>query len=121
MNRALFLKALAIALLLWSNPFYALASHFDGGGIDEGVEEASNFNVGNNDDPRTTIENLLFAVLSYMALAAVIAIIAAGIILVVAGVSEQWRERARKIVLYCIVGLIIILLSSGIVAIIAYL
>jgi amino acid transporter len=66
-------------------------------------------------DIRATIIATLRAVLNFMALAAVVMIVIAGIILVVSGGDEQMKDKAKRIILYTFIGLIIILMASAIV------
>jgi type IV secretory pathway VirB2 component (pilin) len=54
-------------------------------------------------------------ILSYMGLIAVIMIIIAGIIIVANGSNDGSRDRAKRIIIYTVIGLLIILLSSAIV------
>ena len=68
---------------------------------------------------RDTILDVLATVLNFMALVAVVVIVIAGIRLVVAGAEDQQREKAKKMIIYTIVGLIIIILASAIVSFVA--
>lgn len=54
-------------------------------------------------------------ILTYVGIIAVVMIVIAGIILVVNGGNENSRDRARKIIVYTIIGIIVILLASAIV------
>ena len=86
------------------------AQTYDGQGISAGLAD------GGGDAPlREFILNLLFTVLSYVALVAVIMIVIAGIYFLFSGLNDNLRDTARKIILYTIVGVIIILISSTIV------
>ncbi|MFH0770330.1 MAG: TrbC/VirB2 family protein [Candidatus Peregrinibacteria bacterium] len=64
---------------------------------------------------RGTVENMLLTILSYVALAAVVVIVIAGIMLVVGLGSDESKDKAKKIILYAIVGMILILLATAIV------
>ncbi len=68
---------------------------------------------------RDTVISLLTTVLNFMALVAVIFIIIAGIRLVVSQGSEEERDKAKKTIIYVVVGLIVILLARTIVGFIA--
>ncbi|MBT4119858.1 MAG: hypothetical protein HOE29_02985, partial [Candidatus Peribacter sp.] len=67
---------------------------------------------------RDIILNLLLAVLIFMGLAAVVVIVIAGIMLVISVGDEQAKEKAKKIITYAIIGLILIAIAAGIVNII---
>lgn len=80
--------------------------------------DANEINVGGGGggtDLRGTIIHLTKTVLTYVSLAAVVVIIIAGIWLIVGLGEESAKEKARKIVLYTIIGLLLILLANGIV------
>ena len=92
------------------SPMRALAADF-GGPIPE---------VPGTPDPgidiRQTVLNALKYVLSFLALAAVIFIIIAGIRLIVSQGEDEQKNKAKKTIIYVIVGLIVILLARVIVA-----
>lgn len=64
---------------------------------------------------REIIVNIMKKILDFMALIAVVTIVVAGIWLIVGLGEESAKERAKKIVLYTIVGLLLILLARAIV------
>ena len=66
-------------------------------------------------DIRAIILGILEFVLSFLALIAVIYIIIAGIRLIVSQGEEEQKEKAKKTILYVILGLIVILLARIIV------
>ena len=71
--------------------------------------------IGGATDPRTAILRILKSVLNFLALIAVVVIVIAGIRLVISSGDEGAVDKAKKTILYAIVGLIIILLASAIV------
>jgi len=95
----------------------AIAQTFTGDG--QGEDQAANIATGGTSSLRETLQRLLTDVIRYMGLAAVVVIVIAGVILVVGIGSEESRERAQKIVLYTVVGLIVIVLASAIVQYVA--
>ncbi len=101
---------LAFAL---STPLSAAGQVFTGNGM--GIEDAGNIETGGSGDLRSTAENILFTVISYMGLAAVFVIVIAGIYLIVGGGTDDARSKTVKIILYTIVGLLVILLASAFV------
>lgn len=64
---------------------------------------------------RRVVIGILFSVLRFVGLIAVVVIVIAGIMLVVSGGDEGQKDKARKIVLYAVIGLIVIALASLIV------
>ena len=80
--------------------------------------DANEINVGGGgggDDLRGAIISITQQILTYVSLIAVIVIIIAGIWLIVGFGEESAKERAKKIVIYTIVGLILILIANAIV------
>ena len=71
--------------------------------------------IGGVTDPRTGVIKILKGILNFLALIAVIVIVIAGIRLVVSSGDEGAVDKAKKTILYAIVGLILILLASAIV------
>jgi hypothetical protein len=66
-------------------------------------------------DIRIKIVDVLNFVLSFLALVAVIAIIVAGFMLILGFGSETSAQRAKKIIIYTVVGLIVIFFARVIV------
>lgn len=75
--------------------------------------------IGNQTDIRVAIIKVLKAVLNFMALIAVVFIVIAGIRLVVSQGEDEQKDKAKKTIIYVIVGLIVILLARAIVEFIA--
>ena len=68
---------------------------------------------------RQGILDVLEVVLNFMALIAVIFIVIAGIRLVVSQGEETEKDKAKKTILYVVIGLVIILIAQAIVSFIA--
>lgn len=96
----------------------AAAPIYNGGGPLEGVDATTGLQGIPNAEPRETITGILQAVLSYMALIAVAAIIVAGIYLIVGFGADDSKDKAKKIIQYTLVGLAIILFSRIIVSLV---
>jgi hypothetical protein len=113
------LSRLATGLTLagaWTNT--AFAAVFDGPGILGGLDAAGGVAGLPAGDVRSTIVRILRSVLSFLALAAVITIIIAGIILILSLGNEEQKERAKRIIFYTLIGLVIILFARVIVGIV---
>lgn len=94
----------------------ANASVFNGGGVNEGLGAASGVVGVSSDDPRQVIIGVLEAVLNFAALFAVIMVITAGFYLVLSLGNDDKKEKAKKIIYYTLIGLIVILFSRVIVS-----
>ncbi len=71
--------------------------------------------AADQDSIRGVIVNVLMLVLDFMALAAVVFVVIAGIRLIVSGGNDEAKDKAKKIILYVIIGLLIILFARVIV------
>ncbi|MBT3293474.1 hypothetical protein HN512_02360 [Candidatus Peregrinibacteria bacterium] len=105
----------SLALTAWATTTVAYGQIYQGGGIQEGATLAGDI-VGSN-DLRTTVINIIKEVLSYMALIAVVVIVIAGIRLVVSQGEDEPKEKAKKTIMYTVIGLIIILFARVLVQI----
>lgn len=120
--KPLFSQSVVLAALLGVvaaiAPDIVAAQFYGGPGIVGGIEHAEAIGGVSGDDIRVIILNLLLAVLLFMGLAAVVVIVIAGIWLVVSVGDEQAKEKAKKIIIYAIAGLIVIAIAAGLVTII---
>jgi len=109
---SLFLFGIVSSLLALGT---ALASPIDDGlntvAANSGVPTAVNAT-----ELRPFIGNTLRYVVNHLALAAVVTIVIAGILLIVGLGTDQARERAKKIIIYTFVGLVLIFFTRVIVA-----
>lgn len=96
----------------------ATAQVFNGGGVQEGIDQASEVTGVTEDNPRTVIINVIRAVLDFTALLAVAMIILAGFYLVLSFGNDENKEKAKKIILYTVIGLLVILFARVIVSLI---
>ncbi|HVW67273.1 MAG TPA: hypothetical protein VHA78_06140 [Candidatus Peribacteraceae bacterium] len=91
-----------------------LAQVYNGGGIGQGINATGGIAVPHT-DLRTVVINIIRVTLSYLALAATVMIIVAGLYLVLSLGNESARDKAKNIIVYTIIGLVIILFSELIV------
>lgn len=89
------------------------AQFYNGGGLEDGIGQVTNIQGPISGDPETAVVNTVNSILNYVALIAVIAIIVAGLYLLLSGGSQ--KDKAKEIVIYTIVGLALILLAKVIV------
>ena len=89
-------------------------SVYNGQGLVGGVKYAIGI-LGGNRSLRQVVIGIITFVTNFLALAAVIAIIVAGIYLIVGQGSDDSKTKAQKMIIYAIVGLIVVLLAKLIV------
>lgn len=107
---------LALTALL-PQRLFAAGAVYGGDGVAAGISSASSL-TGGSGDIRETVLGVVNEVLGYMAAFAVAGIIVAGFYLILGGSTDEGRDRARKIVLYVVLGLFVILLARTIVEIV---
>lgn len=91
-----------------------VAQVYNGPGLQQGTDSLGVEGIkGGN--LRTTIANIVNKILTYVALIAVVVIIIAGIWLIVGLGDDGAKDKAKKIVLYTAIGLILILISKALV------
>ncbi|PIR53714.1 hypothetical protein COU75_04580 [Candidatus Peregrinibacteria bacterium CG10_big_fil_rev_8_21_14_0_10_42_8] len=112
------LLALLIGFFVGAMPEMVTAQVYGGPGIIGGISQAQAILGISNGDLRGTILSLLFAALSFMALAAFVVIVIAGIYLVLSLGDEGQKDKAKKIIGYAAGGLIVIALAAAIVGIV---
>lgn len=107
----------------WATTVASVAAQvFDGPGIPGGIDAADNINgLPQGTDLRATVIRILIQILSFLALAAVITVIIAGIYLIVGMGSDDSKDRAKKIIIYTLIGLVIVLLARVIVGLVTVL
>jgi hypothetical protein len=92
------------------------AATWDGPGLVGGVQPAASINGPiQNTSIRQVVVDLLRKVLNFLALAATVVIIIAGIWLIVGQGSDDSKTKAKNIVLYTIIGLLIVFFARAIV------
>ncbi len=94
---------------------HASAQVFNGGGLQGGVGEAAAIEGPSHDSLRGIILSMLYKVLSFLALAGVVMIVVAGFTLVLSGGSDTAKDRAKKIILYVAIGLVIVVFARSMV------
>lgn len=105
------------------SPVAALAQRpvFDGGGIPAGLESTAGVTGVSNADPRTAIVDILVTILNFAALLATVMIIIAGFYLVLSLGSEDNKDKAKRIIYYTLIGLVVILFSRILVSLVTVL
>ncbi len=93
-----------------------LAQVYNGGGIEDGIDQASGITGVADADPREVAISIIEAVLNFLALIATIMVIAAGIYMIVSLGNDDNKEKAKKIIYYTIIGLVVVLFARVIVS-----
>lgn len=91
------------------------ALNWTGGGVPGGVSRANNLDTGGGGNLRQRIIDILNAAIGLLGVLCVVTLVIGGLILVTGQGSDESREKVRKIVLYTIVGLILVLFAKAVV------
>lgn len=94
-----------------------LAQVYNGGGIPAGVNATAGITGISSANPRQAIINIIAVVLNYAALAAFIMVVLAGFYLVLNNGNDENKDKAKKIITYTLIGLVVLLFSRAIVQI----
>ena len=120
--RKLLSIVLPVALLATMLHGTAHASVYGGGGLLQGLSAAAGLGgiVGASSITALIIKVITF-ILNLVLLLAVLAIIVAGIYLITSNGEEGQKDKAKKIIYYAIIGIIVVLLSRVIVTLVNHL
>lgn len=69
-------------------------------------------------DPKETIADIINAVLNILALVAVVIVIIAGIRLIVSQGEDEQKDKAKKTIIYALIGLAVVLFAKVIVGLV---
>ncbi len=105
-----------IALFATSAVGFAQSSGFLGGGASSSAPGAVLEATGGQSSFRQLLLTVIGFFLGFLGLLAVIMIIYAGVLYVTAAGAEDQTGKAKKIILYSIVGLLVVMLSWAIVS-----
>ncbi|PIR53589.1 hypothetical protein COU76_00340 [Candidatus Peregrinibacteria bacterium CG10_big_fil_rev_8_21_14_0_10_49_10] len=92
------------------------AAKFTGGGLNAGVQKGRDVQGVSNRPLRDTIINILTQVLNFVGLFAGVAVVLSGLFYIFSLGNEQTKEKAKNILFYTVIGLLIILFARGIVS-----
>ena len=98
-------------------PMAVMAQVYTGNGLSDGIAAAAGLGgISNVTSIYELILRIIYFILSIALLLAVLAIIIAGIYLIVSNGDEAQKDKAKKIIYYAIIGIVVILLSRVIVS-----
>ena len=106
--RRLFRRILLLSVAL---PLRANAAVFDGGGLPAGLGAAGSMTGLSHKPIRELIIAIVINILNFLSLAAVVVIVAAGIYLLVSFGEESARDKAKRIIIDALIGLVIVFLA----------
>ena len=104
--KTLALRAAAIVTL--STPYQAWAQ------LDNNVPDVTGKNIGGS-NLKQAIVNIVKYILTFVAIIAVAVIVFAGIRFIISAGEEGEKEKAKKMIIYAVIGLLIIMLAQAIV------
>ncbi len=91
------------------------AQVYGGGGLGAGMNAASTIGGISTLDGKALIVRIIEIALDYVLIIAVAAVIVAGIYLIVSNGDEGQKDKAKNIIIYTVVGIILILFARVIV------
>jgi hypothetical protein len=91
----------------------ATAQVFNGPGLEGGVNEAGLINGPVKAPLRQVILSMLYKALSFLALAGIVMVIIAGFMFVLSAGKDEVKDKAKKVIIYVVIGLIIVLLARA--------
>ena len=103
------IAGLFVALLV---PPDALAAVFGGAGLRGGADRAADIAGLSNADPETFIQNLIDVAKTFLQIAGLVAITVAGFYLILGFGSESAKDRAKNIVIYTAIGLVVVTVAD---------
>ncbi len=109
----------AVATAMLSLPATVTAQVYNGGGINAGVAAAGSLGLSTG-NPFYVLLNVIRIVLNLMGIVAMAAIIIAGIYMIISLGNDEQIDKAKKIIKYTLIGLIIILFSRILVGLVTH-
>lgn len=91
------------------------AQTFDGDGLIGGIRVAEQVDGPLRGSLRGIILSFLYKALSFLSLAAIIMVIAAGFFLVFSNGDDTVKDKAKKMILYVVIGLVIVFMARSLV------
>ncbi len=108
--RAIVRIAAALTGLTWSKT--AQAAVFGGSSIQEGILAAAGIGgISADSSIVSVIITIITVVLFVVTTVAVAVVVVAGLYLIFSGGDEGQKDKAKKIIIYCLVGLVVILMA----------
>ncbi len=93
----------------------ASAQVFNGPGLEAGVNQASMIEGPLHGSVREIVMEVVYSILGYLALIGVVMVIIAGLFLMFSMGEDAAKDRAKKIILYTILGIIVVFFARSLV------
>jgi hypothetical protein len=96
------------------------SSVFNGGGLLQGLNAAGFLiaDLPDGNDPRRIVIRVITAILNFTSLIAVIMVIIAGFYLIFSMGEDDKKDKAKKIIFYTLIGLVVLLFARIIVGLV---
>lgn len=108
--------ALAAVTLASLTSSHLTASVYNGPGVDAGIQAMAGIGgISTSADIKQLIVSVIVAILDVVTTIALLGVIVAGIYLIVSNGDEGQKDKAKKIILYIIIGILVILFARVIV------
>ncbi|MBI3332150.1 hypothetical protein HYZ99_04310 [Candidatus Peregrinibacteria bacterium] len=91
------------------------AAVFGGGGLGSGIGQASGIAGLSSQDPKQFIQSVIDVAVSFLQLAGLVAITVAGFYLILGFGSDSAKDKAKNIIIYTAIGLVIVTVADIIV------
>lgn len=106
---------IALLILVLNAQFSGAASVFGGPGIVEGLHQAATLFSGGGIATAANLPELILRIitfiLDFLLLIAVLVLVIAGVMLIVSGGEEGTKDRAKRMVIYLFIGILLILFA----------
>lgn len=96
----------------------AYTALYGGTGLKGGIDAAAGVTGVSTADPRAVVINIITTVLDFAALLAFVMVVIAGFYLVLSLGNDDGKDKAKKIIYYTLIGLVVLLFSRVIVGLV---
>lgn len=101
-------------------PSRAFAQVFNGSGLEGGVNTAAGIEGPAKATLREVILSMFYKALSFLALAGIVMVVVAGFYLVLSNGRDEAKDKAKKIILFVVIGLLVVFIARSLVGFFLY-
>ena len=109
---------LTIGFLFLIPSTFAADTVFQGGGLQQGFQQAQNIQGVSQAQPRQIVTNILNQIMTFLGLIAALAFVVSGLMFMLSFGNDQTHTKAKNAAIYAIVGLLVILFARAIISLI---